>query len=84
MSRKLDWAIVESCHHESESPGSYRMIYCGTPYCSGSEFYCQDCHAYITRCGCGGCNGIGGWSERRHRKQQKKKLDEIRNHQEPR
>ena len=62
------WDKVEKCEHSNLSESYYRHIYCGTPYCLGTEDHCLDCGVYISKCGCGCNNGMSGWSQKRWRK----------------
>ena len=66
------WTKVENCKHENLSPNYYETIACRTPYYGGSEVHCLDCGVYISSCGCGFCNGMSGWPNRRHRNKKKK------------
>lgn len=67
------WNKVDKCKHENMSPGYYEGVSCWTDYCGGQESHCLDCGVYIVKCGCGSCNGMSGWSDKRHRQQQRKK-----------
>jgi len=62
------WTKTLRCKHERLSSTYYESISCPTPYCSGEEVHCLECGAYISRCGCGFCNGISGWPNKRYRK----------------
>ena len=61
------WDKVYACEHKNLSPNYSEYIYCGTPYCSGSEEHCLDCGAYIQECGCGYNNGMSGWSHKQYK-----------------
>lgn len=61
------WDKVSKCQHEFYDNYSCD-IGCGTPYCHGFEYHCKKCKAYITECGCGFCNGISGWSDKRYQR----------------
>lgn len=67
MNNKKFWDKVNKCKHNI-NPNYFITIKCGTPYCSGNEVHCLDCHAYIIECGCGFLNGMSGWPEKRWRK----------------
>lgn len=71
------WKKVILCNHEFY--GDYAgYIYCETPYCEGYELHCKKCNAYISKCDCGYCNGVSGWSEKRwinRRKKDEKKVN---------
>jgi hypothetical protein len=66
------WDKVASCNHEFCDNYIY-YVSCGTPHCQGVEYRCKKCKAYVTECGCGYCNGISGWPEKRYRKMRLKK-----------
>jgi len=72
------WDKVEKCDHKNLSPDYIEPVYCGTPYCSGYEEHCLDCGVFITKCGCGFCNGMSGWPERRWRDIERKKMNKRR------
>jgi hypothetical protein len=65
------WQKVKECKHKNISPNYSEIIYCSTPYCNGEEIHCLDCGAYISKCGCGFNNGMGGWSLKRRKKREK-------------
>ncbi len=41
--------------------------------CYGDEIHCRVCGRFVSKCGCGCCDGESGWSDRRRRKYNKKK-----------
>lgn len=59
------WDKVDKCKHDNLSPIYIENINCWTPYCEGTETHCLDCGVYIIKCGCGFCNGMSGWPEKR-------------------
>lgn len=61
------WDKVLKCKHENIDPDYYDYVSCSTPYCTGYEIRCADCGVYITKCGCGACNGMSGWPDKRRR-----------------
>lgn len=71
--KKNFWKKVEKCKHENLSENYYESVYCGTPYCGGEETHCLDCGVYITKCGCGYCNGMSGWPEKRWRNKRRQR-----------
>ena len=75
----LFWDKVIKCNHDNISEDYFEIVYCPTPYCSGYEVHCLECGAFITKCDCGFCNGISGWSEKRWRKfdVKKKNINQV-------
>jgi len=71
------WKKVIKCNHENLSSDYYAPVYCGTPYCGGDEVHCLDCGVYISRCGCGFCNDVSGWPEKRWKKLYDKRSEKI-------
>ncbi len=69
------WDKVSKCKHEPNN-NYLKIIHCGTPYCEANEWHCKHCGAFITECGCGFCNSISGWSEKRYNAQFDKKKNE--------
>lgn len=65
------WDKVRECKHKNLWPCYSAYVSCGTPYCSGHEYHCKDCKAYVTECGCGFCNGLSGWPWSRVKKKTK-------------
>lgn len=63
------------CKHKHINPDYYYSFPCETPYCSGHEVYCHDCHRYIVECQCGYNNGESGWPLKRWRKHWRKKCN---------
>lgn len=59
---------VVKCEHKNLSSNCCECIKCETPGCFGYEVHCLDCGVYISKCGCGYCNGLSGWPELRWRK----------------
>ena len=72
------WNKVNKCKHKNISPIYYKVIFCGTPHCSGYEEHCLDCGVYISKCGCGYCNGLSGWSTLRWKKYFKKTFNKVK------
>lgn len=62
------WKKVTKCKHKNLSPDYCESVYCDTPYCGGYEVHCLDCGAYISKCGCGCCNDVSGWPQKRWHK----------------
>ena len=74
------WDGVLDCSHDNLSDYS-KMITCWTPYCSGNEYHCLDCGAYISECRCGCESGMSGWPEKRwntYHSRKRKSLDRER------
>lgn len=71
MSKKF-WDKVNKCDHERLS-NYYVNLNCATPYCSGDEVCCSDCGVYISKCKCGYCNGMSGWSDAQWKSYYRKK-----------
>jgi len=67
------WDKVLKCEHKNTSKNYCEVVYCGTPYCSGSEYHCLDCGVYFSECRCGAGNGMSGWSAKRWNNLNKKK-----------
>jgi len=67
------WDKVERCEHKNLNPNYLEGGTCWTPYCGWWEEHCLDCGVYITKCGCGFCNGMSGWPEQRWRSLRRKK-----------
>ena len=65
------WDKVMKCKHENLSSNYCEPIYCGTPYCEGSEVHCLDCGVYICECGCGVNSGMSGWPMKRWKRMKK-------------
>lgn len=72
MGKKF-WDKVGKCSHKNLSVSYYVNLSCATPYCSGEEVRCLDCGVYISKCGCGYCNGMSGWPEAQWKAYYKKK-----------
>lgn len=70
------WDRVERCRHEHISPNYLEFIQCGTPYCTGSEYHCLDCGAFITECGCHSIGGVSGWPYKRYLAEKRKQEEE--------
>jgi hypothetical protein len=78
MNQKF-WDKVSNCKHEA-TDNYYIQFNCGTPYCTVTEYHCKHCGAYIQECGCGSNDGISGWSYKRWKNFNDKKLiDKILN-----
>ena len=60
----MDWDKVLTCPHKNTTD-YYEDVFCGTPYCSGYEYHCKDCGAFITECSCKTMSGVSGWSSKR-------------------
>lgn len=67
------WTRVLNCEHKHISPNYLELIACGTPYCSGTEYHCLDCGAYVTECGCHFLNGVSGWPRKRYLAEERKR-----------
>ena len=59
------WKKVYQCDHKNLSANYNGGGRCSTPYCSISEDHCLDCGVYISKCGCGCNDGMGGWPMKR-------------------
>lgn len=62
------WKKVEKCKHKNLSKNYSPTIRCGSVGdlgCNAVEHHCLDCGVYISKCQCGWCNGLSGWSHRR-------------------
>lgn len=65
MEKKIKfWDKVKDCKHEPNDK-YLKLINCSTPYCSGYEWHCKHCGVFIIECGCGFCNSMSGWSEKK-------------------
>jgi len=62
MKTSFFWDKVSKCNHKNLSD-HYVSLKCNTPYCPGYEVRCLDCGVYLSKCGCGQCNGMSGWSD---------------------
>lgn len=71
----MNWKKVKKCKHTNFSLNYHRYIYCGTPYCAGSEDHCIDCGVFISTCGCGANNGTSGWPNIRWKRYNSKKYN---------
>jgi len=69
------WENVLQCKHKNLYPDFYEDIFCSTPYCSGYEIHCKDCGAFISECDCLSNSGISGWSNKRWKIFNNKKLE---------
>jgi hypothetical protein len=64
---------VDNCEHEFSKNYSI-FIHCSTPYCVGYEYHCIKCGVYISECSCGVNNGMSGWSDKRWKQFNQKKI----------